>query len=557
MSSSIQRARQALLRRANDRRILALARQVRAKAPDEVRGRPVVFFNASTRLGGVSLNAAFATLSAMALQLSGTPVRYFACRRGMSRCTLGVVVNGPDQPPPCRTCVAQAEVLFANAPLHWLDPPDPHAPAQRELQNELEGLSVPEMETFTYPPVTPSLPHPLTSSPIPLGELTLPSLRWTLRVHHLQDDAATRRLFRAFLASAFHVLTEFEAFLATVEARCVVVFNGIAFPEAVARWVALQRGLPVITHEVAHQPLTAFFSHGQVTAYPVDIPPDFDLSPEQNARLDGYLSRRFQGDFSMAGLKFWPEMKGLDAGLREKMDAFEALVPVFSNVIFDTAQVHANVVFEHMFAWLDQVAGIARAHPQALFVLRAHPDELRPGSRKQARETVASWFARSGLDSVENVVFIPPDEYVSSYALIREARFVMVYNSTIGLEAALMGVPVLNGGRARYTQVECVHLPADPDAHRRLAEEFLNTDKVPFPPHFLRNARRFMFYQLWRTPLPFEAFLEPQSTRGYVFLKDFAADDLHPDRSATMKVIADGILQGRPFLMPEGDWEVR
>ncbi len=39
--------------------------------PDQA---PVVFFNASTRIRGVSLNAAFSLLSAWSLQLQGVPV---------------------------------------------------------------------------------------------------------------------------------------------------------------------------------------------------------------------------------------------------------------------------------------------------------------------------------------------------------------------------------------------------------------------------------------------------------------------------------------------------
>ena len=92
MKSSIHRAREYLLRRAADQRVLALAKQVQTRSTPDPNQKPVIFFNASTRLGGISQNAAFATLSAMALQLAGVPVRYFACRSGMERCTLGCLL---------------------------------------------------------------------------------------------------------------------------------------------------------------------------------------------------------------------------------------------------------------------------------------------------------------------------------------------------------------------------------------------------------------------------------------------------------------------------------
>jgi hypothetical protein len=266
--------------------------------------------------------------------------------------------------------------------------------------------------------------------------------------------------------------------------------------------------------------------------------------------LDAYLEKRFQGKVSMAGLEFWPEIKGLDAALLEKIDRHKQLVPVFTNVVFETSQVHANVLFDNMFGWLDQVLTLVRSHPETLFVIRAHPDELRPNSPKQAVEKVDDWVAANGLRDLPNVVYIPPLDYVSSYDLVRRAKFVMVYNSTIGLESAVLGKTVLNGGKARYTQVDCVHLPESAEAHRRIAEDFLAAEAVAGPPGFVQNARRFQYYQLWRTPIPFNEFLGSHTTRGYVNLRSFPVEALL--ESTAMRVVCEGILGGGVFLMPEG-----
>ena len=85
-------------------------------------------------------------------------------------------------------------------------------------------------------------------------------------------------------------------------------------------------------------------------------------------------------------------------------------MPVFTNVIFDTSQSHANVIFPHMFAWLDEVAALIRNHPKTLFVIRAHPDEERPG--KAAEESVADWVEKNGIATLPNVVFVASSEYL-------------------------------------------------------------------------------------------------------------------------------------------------
>ncbi len=329
----------------------------------------------------------------------------------------------------------------------------------------------------------------------------------------------------------------------------VVVFNGQFFPEATARYVAQQRGLRVITHEVGLQPASAYFTDGEATAYPIAIPDEFELNDEQNAHLDAYLEKRFQGQFSMAGIKFWPEMKGLDEAFLQKAAGFKQIVPIFTNVIFDTSQPHANTVFEDMFAWLDLVLEVIRLHPETLFVIRAHPDELRV--RKASRETVAAWVEASGADKEPNVLFVGPQETLSSYELILKSKFVMVYNSTIGLEASIMGAAVLCAGKARFTQYPTVFFPQSVDEQRSKMNEFLAAESIHVPPEFKRNARRFLYYQLFRTSLPFGDFLMPSVRTTQTRLKPFDLDALSPDESPAIRAISKGLLEGGDFLLEE------
>ena len=45
------------------------------------------------------------------------------------------------------------------------------------------------------------------------------------------------------------------------------VKSTVFYPEATARYIARQRGLRVITHEVGLQPASAFFTDGEATTY--------------------------------------------------------------------------------------------------------------------------------------------------------------------------------------------------------------------------------------------------------------------------------------------------
>jgi hypothetical protein len=296
---------------------------------------------------------------------------------------------------------------------------------------------------------------------------------------------------------------------------------------------------------VGLQPATAYFTEGEATAYPIHIPDEFEMSEAQNARLDAYLAKRFQGDFTMAGIKFWADMKGLDESFLKKAAGFKQIVPVFTNVIFDTSQPHANTVFEDMFAWLDLALEEIRLHPETLFVIRAHPDELRV--RKSSRETVEGWVSSRGADKEPNVVFVGPKETLSSYELILKSKFVMIYNSTIGLEASIMGAAVLCAGRARFTQYPTVFFPQTVDEVRKKMKEFLLVEKIDVPLEFKRNARKFLYYQLYKTSLPFGEFLEPSVRTTQTKLKSFELGELL--KAESLQVIHEGVLENGDFLL--------
>jgi capsule polysaccharide modification protein KpsS len=201
-----------------------------------------------------------------------------------------------------------------------------------------------------------------------------------------------------------------------------------------------------------------------------------------------------------------------------------------------------------MFAWLDVVLEEIKAHPEIFFIIRAHPDEERPG--KESLETVSDWIKAHGVDQLPNVMYISPKQYISSYELIAHAKFVMVYNSTVGLEASVMGKPVLCAGKARYTQIPTVYFPKNVSQYRQLLADFLDAEKVEHPVEFQKNARRVLYSQLFRASLSFSEFIEDDGIwRGYIRMKNFHADDLAAEKSSTIEVVLNGILNNDPFIM--------
>ncbi len=527
-------------------RLIGLARQVaRASRLASDRG-PVLFLNASTRLSGLSQNAAFSLLTSWIVQLTGTPVVHFVCKRGMTRCVLGTDETTPTKPMPCGMCVRQSRFNFTGTNARWFE-------FQRDesLAAALQDLSLSELLSYEHPLLSswlpdspapnPQLPNPYSPFSLPLGALILPSVRWRMRLQSLTDDETTRFLCREFMLSAWNIAREFMSVVDEVRPQAAVLFNGTHFPEATAAWLCRQRGIRVVTHESGFQPFSGYFVEGQATMYPIVIP-DVDLTPEQNARLDADLQKRWQGDFSMAGVRFWSEINGPPEHLTQKVAGFTQVVSVFTNVIFDTTQMYANTIFSDMFAWLDELLEVIRANPETLFILRAHPDEARPG--KASRESVEAWFEQKAA-ALPNVTFIPPQERVSSYDLLKRSKFVLAYNSTIGLESILLGVPALAAGLAPFNAFDTVFFEPTREAYLSRLNAWLAAGRLEVPPERQRNTRRFLYYRTYRFSLPFDKFLESTLPTGYVRLKKFTPAQLA--QSSTARVLLGGLFDGRRF----------
>lgn len=80
-------------------------------------------------------------------------------------------------------------------------------------------------------------------------------------------------------------------------------------------------------------------------------------------------------------------------------------------------------------------------------VLRLHPNGINKSRREKRRESIELSKFRKMIPSIK---IHKPDSKVSSYDLINSSNLVVVWNSTVGLEACKMGKPVVNLNAAEW-----------------------------------------------------------------------------------------------------------
>lgn len=513
------------------RRIQALEEQVQACEANSTRagGKPVLFFIASSHLTHFGLGASFGLLSSFALRLTGQRVVYYVCKQGLSQCVLGTNRQGVVANPPCDACISFRNLIY---PFRHTVGFKAEPQKLQSLRSELNVLTWPELLVYSR-------------AGLDLGKICLPSLRWVERRSNLEPNEFRRHMMIEYIISAANLAEQFAKVLDRFQPLAVVLFNGILYPEATVMRITEARGIRVVTYEIGLGSASAFFSHGVATKYAIRVPAEFKMGFVEDKKLDSYLLQRFQGGFTRAGLRFWSKMKALPVELLQKIKDFRQVVVIFTNVVWDSSQVHSNTCFHNMFEWLDYTLREAAARPDTIFIVRAHPHDLRP--RKPTKEPVSDWLRLKGYLKLHNLIFISPDSDISSYELISISKFSVVYNSTVGLEAAMRGKFTLFGGLTQHSWagVSC-GITSREDYQQKLQELLCAAQPVAVPPEWRFNARRFFYFSSFKASLDFLPYIEPLDTPHFA-LKAFDVNALKPEHSAEMRVIVDGIIKGTEF----------
>jgi hypothetical protein len=216
------------------------------------------------------------------------------------------------------------------------------------------------------------------------------------------------------------------------------------------------------------------------------------------------------------------------------------IVSAFTNLAWDTALLGKNVGFESQFDWLARASELVAGRDDTVLVIRVHPAESRWGTA----QPVAAELAERVGELPSNVRLVQPDEPLSSYGLLAISDLVLCYTTTVGLEAAVRGIPVAVAGRTHYrARGFTLDLDSQSDLERAIAEP------QAMRPEQVELARRYAFAFFFRLMIPFK---HVRGVGGRLAELPVSAEDLLPSRDPYLDFVCDRILHGGDFFLPVG-----
>ena len=175
------------------------------------------------------------------------------------------------------------------------------------------------------------------------------------------------------------------------------------------------------------------------------------------------------------------------------------VVLLAANVIGDSLTLGRQVFTESMTEWLGQTARFFEQRDDVQVVIRIHP-----GERYTKGPSVADVIRSTLPDLPAHIHLVEADNPVNTYDLIEIASLGLVYTTTVGMEMAMSGVPVIVAGQTHYRGKGFTQDPETLDSYFRLLEHaFSNLEEINLNRDQVEQAWNYAYRFFFEYPCPF------------------------------------------------------
>jgi hypothetical protein len=229
---------------------------------------------------------------------------------------------------------------------------------------------------------------------------------------------------------------------------------------------------------------------------------DLDLTGEQQAEIRGLMAAR-QGGGAWGDFEVSFQDRPREGGDRLRsalgLDS-RPVVLLAPNVFGDSATLGRQVFSDGLSDWVGRTVAYFMDRPEVQLIIRVHPSEAKMSYGASIAELIQERFPLLP----EHIKLIVAEDSINTYDLIELADLGLVYTTTVGLEMALTGSPVIVAGQTHYKDKGFTIDPLTWEAY------FASIDRVLEEPeahrlsrHEVRTAWRYSYRFFFEFTQPF------------------------------------------------------
>ncbi len=383
-----------------------------------------------------------------------------------------------------------------------------------------------------------------------IGEHALAgALRYFARGQLDLSDAEQAGVLRSYLQASLLSAFATARLIEREGIRHAAFHHGIYVPQGIVGEVCRQKKVHVTNWVVAYRRNTVIFSHDNtyhqtLMEEPTEQWENMPWSTSAEEDVLSYLKSRWDGGRDWIYFHEKPD-EDIDRFLAESgLDPDKPIIGMLTNVFWD-AQLHFKQnAFKDILEWTVKTIEWFRDRPDLQLLVRIHPAEIR-GTVK-SRQKLADEINAAIPSLPPNVVVVPPEYSISTYAAMLRCDSVIIYGTKMGVELTSIGIPVIVAGEA-WIRNKGITIDAQSQG-----EYFKILQRLPLGQRLddetVRRGRKYAYHFFFRrmVPLPF---VEPMDTTPNFQIVLSGLRDLLPGNYPGLDVICDGILDPeKPFI---------
>jgi hypothetical protein len=274
-------------------------------------------------------------------------------------------------------------------------------------------------------------------------------VQYSLQVEDVDKES---ELYQLRLARNLAAAAAAQAWIKAEEPDVVILPNGLILEFGAVFHAAKEADVPVVSYEFGEQRERIWMAqNSSVMLQDTDAMwaarGGMSFDDGQRKKVTELFSSRQQADLFQNFYRRWQEVPSEGAQqLREKLSLDERpMVLLAANVIGDSLTLGRATFSGDMSSWLRRTVEHFAAREDVQFVLRVHP-----GERNLEGPSVAELIEQALPELPAHMRIVKADDPINTYDLIAAADLGLVYTTTVGMEMAMSGLPVIVVGQTHY-----------------------------------------------------------------------------------------------------------
>ena len=282
-----------------------------------------------------------------------------------------------------------------------------------------------------------------------IEEVTRYDAMYTLQVEHVNESSEIYKLrYKRNVKAARAAFELLSSNLPDV----VIVPNGTIQEFGVIYEVARFLKIETVTYEFGDQRQRIWIAQNskvmhQETHDMWEVFKEDELTRTEKSKIRELFEARRKASVWKNFSRLWQHVpvKGVEIARSEQGLDERPVVLLATNVLGDSLTLGRKIFSNSMEEWLERTLQYFAGKTEAQLVIRIHPGEVLIHG-----QSMVDVINRVLPSLPEHIHVIGPEEKVNTYDLIAAADLGLVYTTTVGLEMAMSGVPVIVVGNTHY-----------------------------------------------------------------------------------------------------------